>query len=203
MKKIPFLFLMLLFAFCNSPEQKDETVDNGNKDTEKLEENTPKTMYEANFTSEKGRFKCYFPEGYTPEEEINQIKSEDGILNVHSFEYETDVLQYSIRYVDYPQKVLKKFTAQEIMMNVIAGFFANLDLNVTRQDSIEKFDGYPSLMTMGQKNQPEVNGYLYVYRRDIMVDERLYQVALLRLDHYPEPTDFEQFIYTFKLLKEE
>ena len=202
MKTIPFFLLMLIFAFCNSPEQNNgNTTDKGLKDTTTVTDDTPKTLYEANYTNEAGRYKCYFPNGYKPVEEADVVKSPDGNLTVYSVTYETDVLQFSVRYCDYPQKVMKKFSKQEIMMNVITGFFRNMDLNVTKQDSTELFDGYPSLMTMGQKNNAEVNGSMYVYRKDLMVDNRLYQVGVIRLDHYPESTDFEQFIYTFKILK--
>jgi hypothetical protein len=177
-------------------------TDNDQKDTSTINIVTSKSMYEANYTNEGGKYKCYLPYSYyKPEEKVDIVKSPDGELSVHSVTYETDVLQYSVRYTDYPKKILKKFSQQQILMNVITAFFESMNMTVTRQDSTEKFEGYPTLMTMGQRARPEIDGYMYVYRRDFMVDNRLYQVGIIRLDHYPESSDFEQFVYSFELIK--
>jgi hypothetical protein len=205
MKQIPILlFLALLFSFCGTDHQNEGDIYNTHVDEpDTTVYKAPATSYEANFTSEEGAFKCYFPDKKFPQEEINQVKSPDGNLNVHSYEYETDVLQFSVRWCDYPKGVLLKYSNQDILKNVIGGFFQNLDLKVIQQDSTEKFQGYPTLMTIGQSNNPEVNGSMYVYRKDFMVKKRLYQLGLIRLDHYPDSKDYEQFIYPFQIIKPE
>jgi hypothetical protein len=76
MNNISILFpIMLLFAFCGTEENS-----NSNEGNE-----TSEPKYEANYTSESGMFKCYFPESFVPEETFKQLEGEDGIIELHSF----------------------------------------------------------------------------------------------------------------------
>jgi hypothetical protein len=192
MKQITILVLFtLLFSFCGSDE---ETNGNGKNES-------PEPKYEANYTSESGMFKCYFPESFVPEEIVKQLESEDGIIELHSFKYQTDDLLYSVKYADYPKQAMEKYSQREMMTNVTKGPIIKQGFKIAKEETDLEVDGCPSQVYMWEEYNPETTETIYVYRKDIFFLNRLYSILLMRNNGYPTDEDIDIYIETFKLTK--
>jgi hypothetical protein len=192
MKTTPILlFIVLLFTFCGSEEQTDNNVVNG----------TSEPKYEANFTSESGMFKCYFPESFVPEETYKQLEGEDGIIELHSFQYKTEDFYFAVKYADYPKQAMEKYTPQEMMTNVTKGPIIKQGYKITKEETNLVFDGCPSQVYMWEEYNPETTTTIYIYKKDMFFLNRLYSLVLMRKNGYPTNEDIKMYIETFKLTK--
>jgi len=192
MKQITILVLFtLLFSFCGSDE---ETNGNGNNES-------PEPKYEANYTSESGMFKCYFPESFVPEETIKELEGEDGIIELHSFQYKTEDLYYAVKYADYPKQAMEKYTQREIMTNVTKGPIVKQGYKITKEETDLEVDGCPSQVYMWEEYKPDISETIYIYKKDIFFLNRYYSLVLMRKNGYPTNEDIKLYIETFKLTK--
>jgi hypothetical protein len=192
MNNISILFpIMLLFAFCGTEENS-----NSNEGNE-----TSEPKYEANYTSESGMFKCYFPESFVPEETFKQLEGEDGIIELHSFQYKTEDFYFAVKYADYPKQAMEKYTLREMMTNVTKGPIIKQGYKITKEETDLESDGCPSQVYMWEEYNPETTETIYLYRKDIFFLNRLYSLVLMRKNGYPTDEDIKIYIQTFKLTK--
>jgi hypothetical protein len=192
MKQIGIFFLLaLLFSYCASDEQTSQNTNDPNAE--------PK--YLANYTSEAGMFKCYFPESFIPEEKVKQLESEDGIIEVHTIRYQTDDLLYSVKYTDYPKAAMEKYSPQEIMKNDTKGPIVENGYKIKKEETNLEFDGCPGQIFMWEEYNPETMETIYIYRKDIFFLNRFYSLVLMRKNGYPTDKDIKMYSETFTLTK--
>jgi hypothetical protein len=199
MKSILFftMFLIYILFGCNNPVNKTnpKKKDSIIEDTIIRLEKKYKTTYKANFTSEAGRFKARFSDFTKPTQKTDKVTNEYGTMEIFSFVYELPGISiFTVMYNDYPEAVLKKFSPLQIMNNVDSSFIDRIKLQQVTKYPFATLQDNPTTRLNGQTQN------FYLFKQNMMVKNRLYQLFLIRFDHYPEPNDFEEFIYTFDII---
>jgi hypothetical protein len=202
-RNIILLITFLSFFFkCNNPENKTISNKTESQSTSSVEDGTIIrletkfiTEYKPNFISEEGKFKARFSDYTKPKQKVDKVNNEYGTMEVYSFVYELPGISiFTVMYNDYQDAVLKKFTPQQIMNNVDSTFIERVKLDYVKKYPAATFKGNPTSRYTAQ------NSKMYIFKQNILVKNRLYQLFLIRFDHYPEPTDFKQYIYSFELI---
>lgn len=145
------------------------------------------------FKTEDGGFKIKFPG--EPEREEQNVPTDVGDISMISYMYEeSNEAVYMVAYSDYPEEYTKDADAYELLNSAKGGFLGNLGMEVS-VDEQNELNGYK-----GVYFEANGGGY-YTVVQDYMRDNRLYQIAILRLDRMLTEKEVDGFTKTFKFLK--
>ncbi len=192
MKK-SFLYAIAIFAAtslvsCGGSTNETDIENALNEAVEELEEEI------VIFSSEDGNFSINFF-GNTPTETSNTVPTELGNLEMVMFMYEKSATEaYMVAYSDYPSEfVNEKSDAYELLEEAKNGALGNIGITATDKEEKIKINGHPGLRFSGN------NGQYYVMFDIYLVNNRLYQVAIIRDGSYPKSEVIDTFMKSFKL----
>ncbi len=159
---------------------------------------TPKGDAWQTFTSTEGRFSAAFPGEPT---ESNQIaNSEIGELNNYFFKHANGSTQYVVSYVDYPADAI---SGSDPKLMVAEGFSKTFESSPDTNKVVSKseitVDGHP-----GMEAEIEYTSGNYVWYKQLLVDNRMYQVLATALTSSKNDLDDEarKFHESFELLSQ-
>ncbi len=149
------------------------------------------------YTSESGNFKINFPG--TPEVANEKVPTEVGDIQMYTFMYEKSITEaYMVAYSDYPSALVEASNPKDLLQGGKDGALSSLAIDDLDEEKDISINGYPGLYFKGKSTS---NTYHVVYEV-YMVENRLYQVAILRDGTYPDNDNVKDFIKTFRLLKD-
>lgn len=204
MKKftLPALVLSLGFVACGGPDA--EEIEALNHDllsaVEELEEATEEIAEEASaddlYHSVDGKFKIKFIGEPTESHDI--IPTEVGNIEMTSYLYEQSITEaYMVAYSDYPSELVAQSSVEDILVGARDGSSGNLGITSFDLDENIEIDGNPGMYFKGKAGSIHAEYKLY------MVENRLYQVAILRDGGYSKPERSDEFFNSFQLVEEE
>ncbi len=193
---ILLIFVLLFAVACGGESNTTENTDTDTDVTSNSEttenDNTEITNEVDKFVSEAGNFKIKFPA--EPTKSTEKVSTAVGDINMYSFLYEErGVAAYMVAFSDYPESAIKSQDAKTMLDNAKSGFVGKLKLSITKEEAI-KLGEYEGVMFKANSDQ------YYVYVKDYLVKNRLYQVAILRADGYPTDSDVKSFVDSFELI---
>ncbi len=145
------------------------------------------------FVSEDGSFKINFPG--EPSKEESPVETELGVLEMVTYMYEEGKSAYMVAYSDYPAAAIEAAEPYDLLDGAKGGYVGNIGLELKKEDNKSELDGVPGIYF-----EAEGGGY-YTAVQDYLLDNRLYQVAILRLDRAPTEKEIEAFIKSFEFIK--
>ena len=147
---------------------------------------------------EDGHVKIDFLGG-SPTDNVSTLPTEVGDVEMHMFMYEKSVTKaFMVAYCDYPSEMINESEgAQGLLQGAKNGALTNLGITEPEQEKIIELDSHPGLFFTGS------NGQYYVTYEVYLVNNRLYQVAILRDGSYASKEDVKGFIGSFELIKDE
>ena len=204
MKKIltTFIAASMLMVSCGGGDSLTAELNNLanelEKNNEALVDNLEAVTDEATipseiYESEDGRFKVNFL-GATPEVSQEVIPTELGNIEITMFLYEKSMTEaYIIGYNDYPSAIVEAGSTAEMLAGGKEGV-AN-SMGVTQFDLEEEvnLDGNSGLHFKG------IAGTLHIEYQMYLVENRLYQIGVVRDGSYVTPDRVDTFFGTFEL----
>lgn len=196
-----FALSMFLMVSCGGGEKNnDESHDTNDETTEVANDDTNESDTEMNtsnskmkeFTSDDGSFSINFPG--TPTKDESPVQTELGSLDMVTYMYEEGMSAYMVAYSDYPEVATEASDPYDLLEGAKGGYVGNIGLEIKKEEKSE-LDGKPGIYF-----EAEGGGY-YTVVQDYLDDNRLYQIAILRMDRNPSEKEIEDFIKTFKFLK--
>jgi hypothetical protein len=146
-------------------------------------------------TSEKfydysGKFKIWFPA--TPTESSQVTETDLGEITLYNFIYETEVVTYMVSYCDYPAESIKDSDITGLLNNAKDGFIGALGLTVKEEGTVS-IQSYQGIWFDASGDT------YYCVMRDYMVNNRLYQIGILKTEQIRE-TEKQKFLNSFELV---
>ncbi|MCB0401918.1 MAG: hypothetical protein KDD41_07530 [Flavobacteriales bacterium] len=202
MKKliVPALVLSVSLFACGGAVQAEE-IDALNNDlmsaVEELADEVEEEAEEESelYHSEDGRFNINFLGEPTVKSEM--VPTVVGNIEMTYFLYEHSVTEaYMVAYSDYPSELVKQSSVAEILAGAKKGSSTNMGITSFDLEEDIEINGNPGLYFKGRTGTIHAEYKLY------MVENRLYQVAILRDGGYSLPERSDDFFNSFELIEE-
>jgi len=205
MKSIYYLSLVFFTASivvsCQSTkaEESIEVANDLDGTTESPEASTDLLPGWINFSNEDGGFSIQMPG--TPQQSSVIEPTEVGDILIEMFMYEESVTKiYIVGYNDYPSELFADATAKETRQtldDVLMGATSAVGLDIVEEEKMLDLDGVMGKMI---KAKSSTNGY-HAHYKAYMVNNRLYQIGIIRDGSYPMDEKSEKFFGSFTLDK--
>jgi len=149
----------------------------------------PSEIYE----SEDGRFKVNFL-GAAPELSQEVIPTELGDIEITMFLYEKSMKEaYIIGYNDYPSAIVEAGSAEDMLAGGKDGVINSIGVTQFDLEEEVSLDGHSGLHFKG------VAGTLHIEYQMYLVENRLYQIGVVRDGSYVTQDRADTFFGTFEL----
>ena len=146
-------------------------------------------MYE----SEDGRFKVNFL-GATPEISSESVPTELGDIEITMFLYEKSLTEaYIIGYNDYPSAIVEAGSTADMLAGGKEGVINSMGVTHLDLEEEVSIDGHSGLHFKG------VAGTMHVEYQMYLVENRLYQIGVIRDGSYVTQDRVDTFFGTFEL----
>ena len=177
-----------LNELANELEKNNEVLaDNAEAVTD--EATIPSEMYE----SEDGRFKVNFL-GATPEISTESVPTELGDIEITMFLYEKSLTEaYIIGYNDYPSAIVEAGSTADMLAGGKEGVINSMGVTHLDLEEEVSIDGHSGLHFKG------VAGTMHVEYQMYLVENRLYQIGVIRDGSYVTQDRVDTFFGTFEL----
>ncbi|MCB1172540.1 MAG: hypothetical protein KDK39_03190 [Leptospiraceae bacterium] len=136
------------------------------------------------------KFSITFPG--QPSENTQDVETAVGRVEMHSVMHEAGSSAYMLAYTDYPESLVRSENASVLLQNAKDSMAGSLGTAVTYEQKIT-LKGQPGLYYKAQGS-----GY-YLAFKIYMVNNRLYQIGLMRNDRLPTDAEIDGYINTFRL----
>lgn len=173
---------------------------------EEIEEKIPESITQETsdngissdkFMHEDGKFRINFPGN--PTIEPTSVPTDYGNIEMMQFTYEKSITEiYMVAYSDYPSAIVAEGNPEDMINNAKNGFLGEMGMTLEEEKKIE-IDGNPGLYFRAYVISAQGNYYTIV--ADYLVNNRLYQVAMIRDGSYPSRESEQSFINSFELVK--
>ena len=202
MKKINFfviaaIFISSLFVVsCNEPSdaeidaQADEIMEALNDAMDEVEDNTASDK----FHSVDGKFKVNFTGN--PDVSNESIPTDVGDIEMYMFMYEKSVTEAEmIAYSDYPSEMVAMSDPDDMLQGAKEGAVSNLGAVITEEKEI-MYNKHKGLEFKANSTQ------FYVNYKIFLVNNRLYQIAIMRDGSYASQANVDKFFNSFELIED-
>lgn len=157
---------------------------------------TPEEVVETSgsydFTSEDGHFTITFPG--EPSDTAQSVPTEVGDIEMVQYMYQKSVTEvFMVAYSDYPSSMVNESNAEDLLAGGKTGALNSLGIVSTDTDESIEIDGHPGNYFTAN------NGQFFVAYEMYLVNNRLYQIAILRDGSYPSQAEVDAFTKTFAL----
>lgn len=167
--------------------------------TENLDDAIDEMEEEDNlYVSEDGNFSVDFLGG-TPTASTSTVPTDVGEIEMEMFMYEKSVTEaLMVVYCDYPSELINESNgAAGLLDGAKGGALGKLGIVEAETEEEIEIDGHPGLRFTGN------NGQYYVSYEIYLVNNRLYQIGILRDGSYAKKEDVDRFLGSFTLTTEE
>jgi|TARA_B110000438_G_C15747004_1_gene621195 hypothetical protein len=177
-----------LTAELNELDKKNEALQ------EDLEAVTETAAISAEiYESEDGRFKVNFLGG-TPDVSTQAIPTELGEIEITMFLYEKSITEaYIIGYNDYPSAIVEAGSTEDMLAGGKEGVVNSMGVTQFDLEEEVSLDGNSGLHFKG------VAGSLHIEYQMYLVENRLYQIGIVRDGSYATQDRVDTFLGTFEL----
>ena len=177
-----------LTAELNELDKKNEALQ------EDLEAVTETAAISAEiYESEDGRFKVNFLGG-TPDVSTQAISTELGDIEITMFLYEKSITEaYIIGYNDYPSAIVEAGSTEDMLAGGKEGVVNSMGVTQFDLEEEVSLDGNSGLHFKG------VAGSLHIEYQMYLVENRLYQIGIVRDGSYATQDRVDTFLGTFEL----
>lgn len=156
----------------------------------------PLPELKVRYVSGDGRFYVRFPK--EPKVSFELIPSAQGSIELHTFSHDySSTKAYWVSYSDHPSELLESRIASAVLAEardyVLAGLGPQTELVDEKEAGLE---GYPGLVFSAR------NGNFHAAYTLYLVENRLYQIGILRDGEFPSGPDLEAFTESFGLIPE-
>ncbi|MCF8233346.1 MAG: hypothetical protein K9G67_04205 [Bacteroidales bacterium] len=146
------------------------------------------------YTDPTQQFRIEFPG--EPETDRSTVPTEVGDIIMHTVMYEESLDKvYLLAYSDYPKELIELSDPVVLLESAQQGSMSNLGTNELNLNEEIVFEGFPGLYYEAQSED------LYVAYKIILVENRLYQMAILQQGMPLDEADVKSFMDSFKLFK--
>ncbi len=150
---------------------------------------------EKNYTNADGNFSIAFPSTPTVTKEVVPTGAGEIAMNMCMYE-ESKSKVYMVAYSDYPEGMITKSNAVEILEGSKNGALNSFGKCTVEDESKIEKDGNPGVYFKAKSTENfHVIYHLYI------VGNRLYQVGLLQDKEYPPKGEIDDYFSSFKFLK--
>ncbi len=150
---------------------------------------------EKNYCNVDGNFSIAFPSTPTVTKEVVPTEAGDIAMNMCMYE-ESKSKVYMVAYSDYPEGMISKSNAPEILEGSKNGALNSFGRCTVEDESKIEKDGNPGVYFKAKSTE----NYHVIYHLYI-VGNRLYQVGLLNDKEYPSKSEINDYFSSFKFLK--
>jgi len=145
------------------------------------------------YESEDGRFKINFLGG-TPDVSSQAIPTELGDIEITMFLYEKSITEaYVLGYNDYPSAIVEAGSTIEMLEGGKDGVVNSMGITQFDLEEEVSLDGHSGLHFKG------VAGTLHIEYQMYLVNNRLYQIGIVRDGSYATQDRVDAFLGTFEL----
>jgi hypothetical protein len=150
---------------------------------------------QAKYVSESGNFSIQFPG--TPKESSQDVETDLGTIKMYSIMYQdpSGSPVYMIAYCDYSADAIKVSDPDSLLKNSMEGFLKSLDIPKDMSKTVKLEKKYNGIYFEGKSDKYATKNYNY------LVDNRLFQVAILTMGDYLSKSENDKYFNSFKLLK--
>lgn len=146
---------------------------------------------EGKFTSKKGKFKIQFPG--EPVESKETVDTDAGKIDMVTYMYEQGTSKvFMVAYSDYPADMISSNDSKDLLKGAKEGFTGNLQLTIDFEEFF-MIDGFQGLYFKAS------NSSYYTAVKQILVNNRLFQVGILSAEGEVSVNDIQDFLETFEL----
>jgi hypothetical protein len=146
-----------------------------------------------NYFTDDPDFKINFF-GKEPTKSVKPVETAVGTINMITYMYnKSSELIYMVALSDYPKQYIVGSNSESLLQSTKEGYVGNMNLTITHEEKLTH-KGYPGLFFKASGNA----GY-YTEVIDYLVDNRLYQIAILRTDRASTEEEIKEFLYSFEL----
>lgn len=203
MKKITYLFGILIFSLFVITGCNQDKSNNSNDDNNANNENSNDVSADNSVgdNSNNNTSKAYLLDldafsiefAQEPKKSTQPIQTAVGNVDMITFMYEESMdVAYMLAYIDYPEDAVKGSDPYTMLDGAKTGYTGNLGLTVSKEEKNE-IKGNEGVYFEASNDE------LHSTVQDFLVKNRLYQIAILRADRAPTSSEVESFIKTFKL----
>lgn len=145
------------------------------------------------FTSEVGKFSINFFD-VEPQHSTSSVATELGDVMMSTYIYERGATEaYMVSLVDYPQEKVNEEGSEVLLQGGKSGALESLGIEKIDLERNLIMNGHPGLSFAAD------NGEYYVLYEMFLVNNRLYQVAILSVGDYPDRKLSDAFFGSFEL----
>lgn len=145
------------------------------------------------YTSQDGKFSILFPG--EPTVSTEKVETEIGTIDMSTFIYEKSSQEaYMVSYADYPAEMIKDVDQMEMLASSRNGVLENIGASVVEEKDIT-LDGHKGIYFKANSVS------LYLIYKMVMVNNRIFQVAIMKEGGYPSDSEADSFIGSFTLTK--
>jgi len=195
MKKINFFVIAILFfgsflfVSCNETSETEATTD----EITEAEDNSTINNEADKYHSVDGKFKVNFTG--TPKVSNEKVPTEVGDIEMFMFMYEKSLTEIEmIAYSDYPSAIVAVSDKDEMLNGAKEGALSNLEAVIKEEKQIT-YKGHKGIEFKANSSQYYVNYKIF------LVNNRLYQIALMRDGSYATQSNVDKFFNSFELLE--
>lgn len=194
MKKINFILLAMFFtAYIVISSCSDTSEQDINDLAEDLEAFVDETVVDNKFYSEDGNFKANF--SGTPEITKEDVPSDYGNIEMFMFLYEKSITEAEmIAYSDYPSAIVEISSTDQMLQDAKGGSVNSLGAVISEEKKLT-FNGHKAIQFRADNSQ------FYVDYLIFLVNNRLYQVAIMRDGSYATKENVDKFFNSFELVE--
>ncbi len=147
------------------------------------------------FHSVDGKFKVNF--SGTPEVTYDTFPIEDvGTIEMYMFMYEKSLTEAEmIAYSDYPSDLVNDSSPDEMLQGAKEGAVSNLGAIITEEKEI-MYNKHKGLEFKANSTQ------FYINYKIFLVNNRLYQIAIMRDGSYASQENVDKFFNSFELIED-
>jgi len=198
MKQLVLFFSVLFLMACSEAEEKkgegflsEEEALGAHKGWEDI--NAGVISADGAFYSEDGLFMVEFPG--TPEHTSKLVETELGKVQTNSYIYSPSITEgYMVFYSDYPTEYVRKMDKRSMLLNAMEGALKPIGIDGTERMEEFQLNGNPAVEFMGQGEHMHIAGRLY------LIENRLYQVSIIRDGSYPSTEAIDKFFDSFYIV---
>lgn len=199
---ITIIAASILMVSCGDSDsltaELNELANELEKNNEVLADNAEAVAEEATiisemYESEDGRFKVNFLGG-TPEITTQSVPTDLGDIEITMFLYEKSITEaYIIGYNDYPSAIVEAGSTADMLAGGKEGVINSMGVTQLDLEEEVSIDGHSGLHFKGVAKTMHIEYQMY------LVENRLYQIGVIRDGSYVTQDKVDMFFGTFEL----
>lgn len=145
---------------------------------------------QVNYSSAIGGFNASLP--CMPHE---RKQAEPSGITAWYYNCNSGSTRYLIIVTDYPSGQADKSKIADILQKIKTSFTNSLRINKITDESPVTKNGYEGVYYKGESTD------IFFVKHDYLVENRLYQIAIVRQDRYPTTEEIDSFITSFEIVR--